>query len=294
MGSDVAWRIVSSSIPGALRAILDALLRGNRHCATCGGSIRVRLGLVMMIVLIGLAVFAGWYSYSRVSNRADHWQQIAQEREIQAQRSRSELQGLRAEPEAVRLSGELNALKEKHAAAEAHPSELDSLRAQVANVESQRAELESNNRQWLGQIDDLRGEVSVSKNDRERLQRSLRETEAELIELRDKLAVATSQIIQRDDAIIVLRGEVGDRKLYKSNYAASWEKLNGWLGSHRAISRQEVLDILGNPSEVKSNFNRPAMNWHYHLPNHRRGAVYFTHGDKGDYVTRIDAPDLDK
>lgn len=180
----------------------------------------------------------------------------------------SELQALRNEPEAVRLLNELTSVRETLTATEARLAELQNLQGQVAQLESQRGEAEATLRQARRDLDELRNELSVSKTDRERLQHELRAGEDTLTGLRERLATAASQLAQKDEVIEALRREIGERQLNKCNYASNWEKLNGWLGEGRAITRKDVLDTLGNPSSIEENvWGKPELGvkWVYKL-----------------------------
>lgn len=53
------WKTCWLQFPRAVRASLISLLTGDRYCAICGGSIRVRLGLLVSFALIVAAFMLG-------------------------------------------------------------------------------------------------------------------------------------------------------------------------------------------------------------------------------------------
>ena len=270
-----------------------------KYCPGCGAAIQgsllrwIRRIAPSACVLI---VFAGLSYLCLISlKRAGHWESHSRELEMRNQSASSKLERLLSEPEAVRLHRELNEVNEKLVGTERRMSGLQEAQSQLASLQSERDELTSKLRQALINLDDLRAELATSKMERDRAQANLAEFKNRLRDQRDKLAAGRSGRSRGDELSDTASQEIGGQRTSKSNNSASWEKLNGWLGAGRAISKQEVLDTLGNPSRVKSNYGgRPAMSWYYELPNNKQGAVYFAPGKSGDHVEHIDTPRLEK
>jgi len=165
---------------------------------------------------------------------------------------RVEVQRLREEPEAVRARKELAAVTESLAAANTQVAESGTLKQHLAEAETNQKQVESRLQDTVKQLNDAKVELGALKADRERTAKSVAGYEGQLDDLRSKLTSAQSQMLAKDNEFAALRRKTEDQTKNKALSAANWKKLNGWFAAGRTISRQEVVEVLGNPREVRN------------------------------------------